>query len=219
MNRMWVRLLPVTILTILLSSSFMQGAFAQTELAYDDGVADGRSGMGVGGYQAVLFTLPDGWFKARIMKARYYLFDKPAAFKVHIIGSDGTTDLLTPPPEVTPTSTGWFEVDLTACNLEVSGDFYVTIEYETFDSPGIGWDGTDPNGRSYYGSPGSWTLLGSFPQPPAGDLMIRIVMGQVTVPVGGILFSVNKLAILAPYIALMGLAGVIVVIAHKECKV
>jgi len=213
-----VRLVHIAVLTILLSSPFIQVASARTELAYDDGVADGRSGVGAGGYQAVLFTLPVGWLKARIIEARYYLTDKPAAFKVHIIGGDGVTELLTPPPEAAPTGVGWFDVDLTAYNLEVSGDFYVAIECEAHDSPGIGWDGSRPDGRSYYGFPGSWTLFGASPPPPAGDLMIRIVVEGAaapirvpSVPVGGVLAPANKLAILAPYLALIGLASEVAV--------
>jgi len=62
--------------------------------------------------------------------------------------------------DVTPSATGWFDVDLTAYDIAVSGDFYIAIEYETAFQPGIGFDASgSPAGRSYGGSSGSWTLL------------------------------------------------------------
>jgi hypothetical protein len=122
---------------------------------------------------AVRFSLPDGWPRARVLNAKYYLWSA-LSFKVHVFGSDGTTNLITP-LVVDPGSgyEGWFKVDLTSYWMVVSGDFYVAIEYTTGYYPRIGDDSDAPDGRSYYGQPGWWTKFGDSPPPPALDLMIR----------------------------------------------
>jgi hypothetical protein len=145
-----------------------------TPLAYDDGGAEGSSAMTTPGYyMAVRFSLPGGWPRARVLSARYYLWSA-VSFKVHVFGSDGATNLITP-LVVDPGNgyEGWFKVDLTSYWIVVPGDFYVAIEYTTGYSPRIGDDSDAPDGRSYYGQPGGWTRFGDWPPPPALDLMIR----------------------------------------------
>jgi hypothetical protein len=145
-----------------------------TQLAYDDGSSEGSSAMTTPGYyMAVKFSLPDGWPSANVLNARYYLWSA-VSFKVHVFGSDGTTDLVAP-LVVDPGSgyEGWFRVDLTSYQIVVSGDFYVAIEYTAGYYPMIGDDSNAPDGRSYYGQPGGWVRFGDSPPPPALDLMIR----------------------------------------------
>jgi len=179
-NRKGFWTFPVSLLIVLTCFSACIPSCAaqeQEEIAYDDGVSDGWSAMGVGGQQAVRFSIP--WGAAWLLTARCYISSDPASFKVHVYGSDGTTEL-TSSFEVTPTSTGWVDVDLGGLNIIVTEDFYISVEHEEQDNPKIGWDGTDPDGRSYYGTPGSWTLFGAAPPPPAGDLMIRAVVQRPT---------------------------------------
>ena len=67
-----------------------------------------------------------------------------------------------------------------------------------------------PVRRSYYSddvSPPNWQLMGNDVNV---QLMIRAVVDPVS-PVGGMLARVNKLAILAPYLALVGLVGALTV--------
>jgi len=195
-----------TVLVALMVLASSQVVFAATELAYDDDDPDSSVTMEAGRYLAVIFSLPDGWSSARLLKARYYIYSL-TAFRVHIFGSDGVTELLTPPLDVTPSGTGWFDVDLTAYNIVVSGDFLIAIEYETQWNPPIGLDLTAPDARSVYDPPGTWHLQ----VDPRGDYMIRAVVEQVSRPVGGVLTPVNKLTVLVPYLALIGLVGAVTV--------
>jgi len=117
---------------------------------------------------------------------------------VHIYGSEGTGEL-TSSFEVTPTSIGWFEVDLSGLDITVTGDFYISIEYPTATlNPPIGYDLADPDGRSYYGTPGSWS-----PTEWEGDHMIRAVVQQPIAPVGGVILPVDTLALLVAYIIML----------------
>jgi hypothetical protein len=149
----FLKLLAILLLALSIGLPIQMATMASTstELAYDDGEPENLSGGGAGSYQAVRFSPPTGWPSARILSVSYYIGKPGAPFKAHIFGSDGAAELLTPPLEVKPTAIGWFNIDLTTYNIVVSGDFYVAIEYEAYDSPGIGWDGSRPDDRSYYG--------------------------------------------------------------------
>jgi uncharacterized delta-60 repeat protein len=171
-------------------------AFAATELLYDDGSAEGWGACGLGYYLAVRFSLPSGWSDASLLKVRYYIWDYPRTFKVHVFGSDGVVDLLTP-FAVTPNATGWFDLDLTSHNVRVSGDFYVAAECTINLRPYFGRDTSSPDNRSYTGSPGTWTLRTD------DDLMIRAVvepsLGNLVdftdSPTGNVLMIIGDIAI------------------------
>jgi len=203
------RFLVAAVLTVMLVSTFSSSAFAATELAYDDNGAEMGATTAPPLYFAVEFSLPSGWSTGRLLKARYNIYADPTTFRVHIYGSDGTTELLIPSLVVTPSATGWFDVDLTAYNIIISADFYVAMEFQTVNQPRIGYD-TLPApsaGRSYVGTPGSWISMTD------GDLMIRAVVEQILAPrpVGGVLVPVNKLVLLSPYLAILGLVGAVTV--------
>ena len=144
------------------------------ELAYDDGSVEGNITAGSAGVQvAVRFSLPTGWARAKILTARYFISGYPAAFKVRLYGSDGTTELI-PSFTVTPTATGWFDVDIEP-PVEVDGDFYIVMEWETENQPWIGYDVSYPiDLRSYSGD---YLFTGL-------DFMIRAVVQQVLPPEG-----------------------------------
>lgn len=150
--------------------------YAGIELAYDDGVADFYNSGSVGDQNAVRFSLPVGWASARLLIARYYIAQDPGyQYTVHVYASDRSTDLTTP-FIVTPTSIGWFDVDLSPRNIWVTGDFYLSIEFMTYLKPYIGADTTPPfDGRSwcYYTSTGSWVQA-------SADYMIRAVVSDGT---------------------------------------
>jgi hypothetical protein len=113
--------------------------------------------------------------------------------------------------DVTPSGTGWFDVDLSSYNIVVSGDFYVAAEYlDAIGLPGMGLDHSSVVGRSYVRhSPGDCAVVQS------NNLMIRADVDQVSAPagapVGGFMEAVNKVAVFAPYLALFGVMAVVLV--------
>jgi len=91
----------------------------------------------------------------------------------------------------------------------VSGDFWIAIEYLK-DNIQIGYDSSSSAGRSAFGIPGNW-------YPITENIMIRAVVDPYY-PVGGVVLSVNKLHVFAPYVILVGLATTasIVLIVKKR---
>jgi len=205
MSKLGSFVLPTVLVALMISAS-SSGVFAATELAYDDGWSDDVQTCVVGAYLAVRFSLPPGWSEAKLMTARFYRVVPGTNVNVHIFGSDGSTELTTP-FTFDMAANGWNDADLSAKNIVVTGDFYVAIEWLVYAEPDIGYDKTSPDGRSYggFGPPNPW-----FPFVD-GDHMIRAVVEQVLAPtpVGGIAVPANKLAILAPYLALVGLVGAV----------
>ena len=148
------------------------------ELIYDDGSPEsGYYWSETGCGSAVRFT-PTGT-PATVLKARYYLTSLDAggtggdgSFIVRVLddveGAPGT-DLVTP-FVVTPSTTGWFDVDLSSYSIQVSGDFYVAIFYDGVNTPAFGYDPED-NGRAwdYPGDEWGW-------EPWPETYFIRVVI-------------------------------------------
>lgn len=189
--------------------SLTQNAFAATELFYDDGTAETGSSSFAGSMLGVKFSLPAGWSAAKLLTARYYIYGAPNTFRVHIylpaLFSLPLTDLI-PPLDVTPSATGWFSVDLSSYGLVVSEDFYIALEFLVDGQPFLGHDTSSPNaGHSYYGQ-----VSTGFYQNAALNLMVRVEVDQVIdFAVGGVITPVNVLDVLSPYLALIGLFGVV----------
>jgi hypothetical protein len=142
------------------------------------------------------------------LRARFYKVQpQPPGtnVQVHILGSDGSTELTTPFVFDISINNAWNDADLSRYNIVVSGDFYIAIKYLTTNDPYIGWDNGGPDDRSYIGSPGSWTLFSAPGGPPDGVLMIRVEISSA--PVGGVLYSVDKLSILTPWLLTVGITG------------
>ena len=189
------------VLTTILALSIVPSAFAGTWIYYDSGTATTNMSEAIGDYETVRFTSPCG--SALILTARYYIDSShPAAFNVHVFDSDGSTQLFAP-LGVNPTSAGWFDVDLSGYNIRPSGDFYIAIEWTTANDPDLGWDGSDPDLRSYTGTPGSWVL------DVDHDYMIRAEFDWQ--PVGGIAYSPDKLGLLSPLLMVTGIIGAIAI--------
>lgn len=196
------------LLTIVLAFSIVPSAYAATvELKYDDGSTTSGFAGSTGYYLAVKFSLPSGWNDAKLITARYYIFglSAPTDFNVHIFGSDGSTRLLGPLTVTATTLQSWLDVDLSSYNIIISGDFYVAMEFIT-RAPTIGLDFSDPDGRSYENNPSDWH------QATTLDMMIRAVVEEYNTPVGGIYAPTDRLSILTPYIALVGLIGAVSII-------
>jgi len=178
------------------------------EIAYDSGTAEFGVAAVSGSQLAVRFSLPSGWSEAKLLTAKYYIYGDPSTFRVHVYGSDGSTELITP-FEVTPTTTGWLEVDLSALNIIVTDDFYITIEYITEGKPWIGGESSDPDGRSYVGTAGSWNLH------TTTDYMIRAV-AQQRVPVGETVLPTKSFTLLTPYITMFTAIAIGLTVALKK---
>ena len=212
MSRLSKFILP-TLLVALMVLASSPGVFAATELAYDDGSSEGFGACPIGGYYAVLFSLPDGWSSARLLKARFYKV--PGAgppgtnVKVHIFGSDGSTPLTPAFTFDMAVDDAWNDADLTAKNIVVTGDFYIAVQWMFLQDLRIGLD-RSTTGRSYYSAdvtPPNWQLQGNAENV---QWMIRAVIDEVRA-VGGVLVPISKLTLLAPYLALLGLVGAVTV--------
>ena len=136
----------------------------ETELAYDDGAMDTTDSWEVDKGFAVRFTSPAG--QAQLMRARYYLQD-PLPIQVHVWDASHT-DLITPFTANT-SQDGWNDVDLSAYNITVSGDFYVGFLHLENYRPTLGIDTTSADGRSF-------EVDGAYWEPQASDYMIRAVV-------------------------------------------
>jgi hypothetical protein len=144
-------LLAVVVLAVVLVLSSAQNTLGVVTLAYDDGVAESSAPPPTDQYNAVRFVLADfGLSTVKILTARYMALDvgqtDPGPFAVHILGGGWPpgTDLITP-FDVTPSTSGWFDVDLSGKNIVVSGDFYVAMQRRpTPRPPDLGRDHDAP---------------------------------------------------------------------------
>ena len=143
------------------------------EIAYNDGDFEATV---YSGERAVKLSLPSGWPSARLLTARYYIKFDPETFIVHIYDGDGSTELI-PSFEVTPSGTGWFNVDLSSFDLTVTGDFYISIEWIYGENSEIGLDSSNPDGRSYYATDSGWSQ-----QPFGENYGIQAVVQQAIQP-------------------------------------
>jgi hypothetical protein len=138
------------------------------EFYYDDGTAEvGYYWTGAGGKFAVRFTpLSSG----QLMECKFYIYNNPDTIKVHVLDTN-KNDMITPFSE-TPTSIGWYDVDLSSYGITVNSgvDFYVAMESTVANQPSIGTDTSSPDGRSWAHNKESWS------QMEDRDYMIRAVI-------------------------------------------
>ena len=218
-----IRLLTVAVLAVVLALSSAQNAFAATELAYDSGSWFDNYALNVGESLVVRFVLSDfvSWPQAKIVRVAIYVYSGSAAFRVHIRGKLGTAcdGLDVTAFDVTPYALqNWNYYDVSG-NAIVSGEFCVVAEWLTAYDPSIGLAlGPPPNfgsGHSYRYQYGLWYHDTGY------DDMIRAYVHPPSAggPVGGVVMPVNTLAIVAPWLAVIGLGGCIgtlVVISKKR---
>jgi len=149
-----------------------------TEIKYDDGSAGTgwtKTPKGLGGMFAVRFTPP--YTPCLLKKVRYYIYDDPATFKVRIL--DSNKNDITPALTVTPSSKGWYDVDLAQHDIAIAGDFYVGFEQIVAYKPYLGFDQSDPDGRSWFVDNGNWKSSAELTAEQGvrdGDFMIRAVV-------------------------------------------
>jgi hypothetical protein len=204
-------LIPLLTTVILLNVLFLpvQEVVGITELTYDDGVDESYDCPEQNQWRAVKFVLSDFGISGswRLLTARVYRSGREGGngqLELHILNSAGTGDLPgTSPIIFTTTGSGWNDIDLSANNIIVSGDFWIAYRWvNPGANPCIAIDQSAASAKSYDGSPGSWTLY-------TYEYMIRAVVDPSAAAVGGVVVPTNSFEILAPYIALVGLVAVI----------
>jgi len=161
-----------TVVTVLGNGTLtVVGSVEKLEYAYDHGNPQ-RCSEAAGIIDAVRFT---PLFSGQLLTARYYMYDlssyQPNTFKVHIM-DEGRDDLITP-FNVTPTSEGWFDVDLSSYDLNVSEgeDFHIGMEWIVDYNPDLGEDRTNVSYRSWHWNGMFWDA------ETYSDFMIRAIVG------------------------------------------
>jgi hypothetical protein len=143
----------------------------QQELTYDDGVAGFGIAVAPPGMAAVKFSAGS---LVKVEKLRFFVWGAQRDMRVHILDNrfNSVYSRLVIPGD------GWLEVDISAENVFVSGDFYIGWQWITEgpNGPWLGFDvGFPHHQHSYIGVPAG------IPQPAESDidLMIRVVVRQV----------------------------------------
>jgi subtilisin family serine protease len=122
------------------------------ELIYDDGTpSSGYYWPSAGQGSGVQMTPPQ--FPATIKKLKYYINSLSGAGGGNGSFSARTYDTvtgnqITNAVTATPTGTGWFEVDVSAQNKQVTAEFLVCMFYDGVNTPTYGYDSAD-NGRAW----------------------------------------------------------------------
>jgi len=101
-----------------------------------------------------------------LRRARYYFLD-PRPIEVHV-WDENHTDLIAPFTANT-SQDEWNDVDLSAYNITVSGDFYVGFLHLEDYRPTLGIDTTSADGRSF-------EVDGAYWEQQVSDYMIRAVV-------------------------------------------
>jgi N-acyl-D-amino-acid deacylase len=152
------------------------------ELAYDDGDAETgwfKKSAGLGGYDAVRFSPP--FQSCQILTVKYYIRSSPASFSVLILDANRRSVYDKP---ATPTTEGWFEIDLSKENIVVDGDFYAAMKWTIPEKPSLGADQTKPDGRSFFvDADGTWQTYAEVNKEVTksnkdGDFMIRVTVDR-----------------------------------------
>lgn len=146
------------------------------EIAYDDEISDRGRGWAVADYgNAVRFSPPAG--RVVLVGARLFITGfsgGQAPIRIHVW--DTVRAELIPPVEVTPTDSGWLEVDLSAFAIRIDGeDFYIGYTQTSADqNPWIGNNRAVPSDRSY--NLPAWSSV----LPLGTNIMIRAVVAEDT---------------------------------------
>ena len=126
----------------------------EVELVYDDGEpSSGYYWNTYGNGFGVQMSAPA--YPAKVVRLSYYISGLAGSgsgngsFTAYVIDYDGWPEVpLTTGIPVTPSTTGWIDVDISSQNLIVSRDFVVAMIYDGVNTPSLGYDETD-NGRAW----------------------------------------------------------------------
>jgi hypothetical protein len=143
------------------------------ELKYDDGTAEVGTTKKKGTQFGVKFSIPVN--KARLVKARFYIWNSTQTFVVHVYAPNGT-ELGQPILFGAYSGTGWKDVPL---NIVVYEDFIIAMELFSDEEPYIGEDLSSIQYHSYQRINSTYP----FHLNPDENFMIRAVVCYR--PVGG----------------------------------
>jgi hypothetical protein len=168
------------------------GNVKQLEYTYDREYSIEHAGFydsqQAGKIDAVRFT---PLFSGQLLKARFYIYYTASfasnAFKVHVMDGD-RHDVITP-FELTPTSKGWLELDLSSYGISVKNgtDFYIGMEWIVNSYPYLGADDT------WTVSNRSWSVTGTV-WKETSSLTIRAIVGTMcdhTIVADGQVFQIT----------------------------
>ncbi len=168
-------------------------AMESRTLAYDDGRGAFRlPGTAAGDTVAVRFTVPDG----STLDEAYFMVTGAEPFGLWVLGAEagGSPGAALYPLDGSPLVVGpspakginHVHVDLRSAALNVSGDFFLAMQWLTQPGTGtlkLGMDGSEPDGRTWIRQGDTWSDIESLPDYPALDAIIR---ATVQVPVGSL---------------------------------
>ena len=149
------------------------GNVKRLEYTYDCENPSGESQI-AGRIDAVRFT---PLFSGQLLMVRFYMYDVSSyqsnTFKVHVM--DNNRNDLISPFEQTPTSEGWFDIDLSSYGISANKgvDFYIGMEWITNYNPRLGKDTTSPSDRSWHWYETDWQ------EETNSDFMIRAIIGTL----------------------------------------
>jgi len=149
------------------------GNVNQLEYTYDYGYSSYGASETEGCMDAVRFT---PLFSGQLLMARFYM-DYVSSYQDHTINvhvmDENRNDVITP-FEQTPDDEGWFDVSLSAYDINVTEgtDFYIGLEWLTDNSPRLGVYSQNLSGRSWEWNGTNWE------EAAYRDFMIRAVVGE-----------------------------------------
>jgi hypothetical protein len=151
-----------------LSIAFVN-AGSEVELYYDDGDPEIGYFWGTAGNSFVVMFTPT--ISGQLVECSFYITNNPDTFMVGVFDLE---DNEIEPFSVTPTSTGWFHVDLSTYGMPVSPDvdFFVSMWTTVDGAPSLGADTSDPDGRSW----NFYSESEELEEYMEGDYMIRAVI-------------------------------------------
>jgi hypothetical protein len=199
----------ILILSLATSQILDVEAQPKTEISYDDGTLD--SWVYWGGQAAVMFSLPEGWFKAKLLKAKIYIWNEaPEVINTTLHVYNGNREEIGSLRVSLPSGWGWFEADLSSLNLIVDRDFYISIEWQKLDNKYlfIGGDISFPQNRSYW-KDDYWMSY-------YYNWMIRAFVELYIPPVGGYIIPANTSMESAIPIIMLILAAATLIVAIKK---
>jgi hypothetical protein len=126
----------------------------EVELVYDDGEpSSGYYWTTYGNGFGVQMSSPG--YPARVLTLSFYINGLAGngsgngSFTAYVLDFDDWPDMpLTEGIPVTPSTTGWLDIDISGLNLTVERDFVVAMIYDGVNTPSLGYDDVD-NGRAW----------------------------------------------------------------------
>ena len=200
----------IAVSLILLAGSLPQSYATPVEISYDNGTP----ATGISYWGGVRFSLPSGVLSAKLLTVEYYWNTFPTTVRIHITQADHMTEMTGSPIISVVSAIAFNDQDVSGLGIVVTGDFFVVLE--NIGTGGAVFDNSAPSGRSFYCMFSPCTLA-TLTNAISNNFLIRVVVDPIpattttTVPppavhplnVGGEMFPVNMLRVVAPWVAAM----------------